>query len=78
MSKDTDWAMSAKGNQWRRQNDKAMVVGQKKDGKWWAMFDGTFAKGSFNSETAAKKAATELMLCGHLDNVEDWSVYDDE
>jgi lipocalin len=58
-SETTDWAISQKGNQWRRINGKVLVVGKRKDGKFWAMFDGEFLKGSFATELLAKCAATD-------------------
>jgi hypothetical protein len=54
---DTDWAESAQGNDWKRSDGKALVVGRKKDGTYWAMVDGNFAKGSFPHKGAAKAAA---------------------
>jgi hypothetical protein len=57
--RDTDWARSAKGNQWKRQNGKVLVVGQKKDGSYWALIGSDFVKGSFQSEFDAKIAAEE-------------------
>lgn len=54
---DTDWAESAQGNYWKRIDGKALVVGCKKDGTYWAMVDGHFAKGSFSDKAAAKAAA---------------------
>lgn len=55
---DTDWATSAKGNQWRRINGVLLVVGRRKtDGKFWAMRDGDFLKDSYSTEALAKKAA---------------------
>ena len=54
---DTDWAESAKGNEWKRVDSKVLVVGRKKDGNFWAMADGNFAKGSFTNKAAAKAAA---------------------
>ena len=56
---DTDWAESAKGNEWRRLNEKVLVVGQKKTGAYWAMFNGNFIEGEFESESNAKKAAEQ-------------------
>ena len=50
---DTDWAESAKGNYWRRENGMVLVVGRKPDGKFWAMVDGRFVKETFPSRTAA-------------------------
>ena len=55
---DTDWATSAKGNEWRRINGVVLVVGRRKtDGKFWAMRDGDFLKDSYATEALAKKAA---------------------
>ncbi len=57
LTHDTDWAISAKGNHWRRQDGIAIVVGRKKDGTFWAMVDGRFVEGLFLSATEAKAAA---------------------
>lgn len=55
---DTDWAVSAKGNYWRRLNKKVLVVGQFKDNNYyWAMRDGEFLKGRFESIEDAQFAA---------------------
>lgn len=54
---DTDWAESTQGNDWKRVGGKVLVVGGKKDGTFWAMADGRFAKGSFSHKAAAKAAA---------------------
>lgn len=55
---DTDWATSAKGNEWRRINGVVLVVGRRKtDGKYWAMRDGEFLMDSFEIEALAKRAA---------------------
>ena len=56
---DTTWAISAKGNEWRRISEKVLVVGRKKSGAYWAMFNGDFIDGEFDSESSAKKAAEE-------------------
>ncbi len=54
----TTWATSAKGNQWRRLNKKVLVVGQFKDNDYyWAMRDGEFLKGRFESIQGAQYAA---------------------
>ena len=53
----TEWATSAKGNTWRRINGVTLIVGQRKDGKWWARRGDEFVKGSFESKTLAKNAA---------------------
>ncbi|PVE06989.1 hypothetical protein [Limnohabitans sp. Rim28] len=55
---DTDWATSAKGNEWRRINGVVLVVGRRRtDGKYWAMRDGDFLKESYAAEALAKRAA---------------------
>ncbi len=55
---DTTWATSAKGNRWRRLNKKVLVVGQFKDNDlFWAMRDGEFLKGRFDSIKDAQYAA---------------------
>lgn len=55
---DTSWAVSAKGNYWRRLDKKVLVVGQFKDNDYyWAMRDQEFLKGRFNSIEDAQYAA---------------------
>jgi hypothetical protein len=54
---DTDWAISRKGNYWRRINGRVVSVGRKPDGKFWAMADGVFADGTFYTCIKAKAAA---------------------
>ena len=55
---DTCWAISAKGNYWRRLDKKVLVVGQFKDNDfYWAMRDGEFLKGRFKSIQGAQYAA---------------------
>ena len=54
---DTDWAISAKGNTWRRINGVALIVGKCKDGRWWARRGDDFLPSSFPSEESAKAAA---------------------
>ena len=69
---DTEWATSAKGNVWRRINGIGLVVGKRKDGRWWARRGEDFIKGSFSTKQEAKNAA-ELGLEG-----EDISEREDE
>jgi hypothetical protein len=71
-TRDTEWATSAKGNTWRRINGVTLIVGQRKDGKWWARRGDEFVKGSFESKIQAKNAA-ELGLEGddRSDNEDD-------
>jgi hypothetical protein len=55
---DTSWALSAKGNYWRRLNGQVLVVGQSKtNDNYWAMRDGEFLKGKFFSRVQAQHAA---------------------
>jgi hypothetical protein len=53
----TDWAVSSKGNYWRRINGKTVSAGPKKNKKYWAMADGIFAEGDFYTLSEAKAAA---------------------
>jgi len=47
---DTEWATSAKGNEWRGIDGKVLVVGYSRTaGKYWAMCDGDFAEGTFST-----------------------------
>ena len=55
---DTDWALSAKGNWWRRSDGLLLSAGTRKsDGRYWARRGDAFLKGSFGSLEAAKYAA---------------------
>lgn len=56
---DTEWATSSKGNTWKRINDIGLVVGKRKDGKWWARRGDDFVKGSFASKIEAMNAAEQ-------------------
>lgn len=56
-SKDTDWATARSGNIWKRSNGIPMIVGKRKDGRWWARRGDDFIKGSFYTEQEAKRAA---------------------
>ena len=53
---DTPWATSAKGNTWRRLNGIALIVGKRKDGKWWARRGDDYIEGSFDSKIQAMTA----------------------
>ena len=57
---DTEWATSTKGNTWRRINGVALIVGQKKDGSWWARRGDDFLTGNFPSKEAAKFACEQI------------------
>ena len=55
---DTEWAVSTRGNLWRRKNGVLMSVGKRQsDGRFWVRVGGDFLKGSFTTEAAAKQAA---------------------
>ena len=56
-TRDTEWATSAKGNIWKRTNGIALIVGKRKDGRWWARRGDDFIKGSFSTKEEAKNAA---------------------
>jgi len=56
---DTEWATSSKGNTWRRINGIGLVVGKRKDGRWWARRGDEFVKGSFTSKIQAMNAAEQ-------------------
>lgn len=69
---DTDWATSAKGNSWRRLGGLVLIVGPRKDGRWWARRGESFLKGSFTSKSSAMTAA-ELNVDGEEASSErDW------
>lgn len=65
---DTDWATSARGNDWRRVNGKVLVVGKKKSGGYWAMVDGQFLPDNFPHKLAAMSAALQ-----QLQTMDDWA-----
>jgi hypothetical protein len=55
---DTDWAISAKGNLWRRKDGVLLLVGKRtSDERFWARVGDNFLKGSFPTEESAKLAA---------------------
>ena len=53
---DTDWAISSKGNHWKRKDGIALVAGERKDGRFWARRGDGFLPGSFASLEEAKSA----------------------
>ena len=71
LSKDTSWATSSKGNLWRRLDGQVLIVGEKKNGRYWARKGQDFLKGDFGSEQPAMHAA-ELGTDG------DQIIFDDE
>ena len=56
-TQDMGWATSAKGNFWKRSGGVALIVGRRKDGKWWARRGEAFVPGSFDSREEAMAAA---------------------
>ena len=57
-SENINWAISAKGNHWRRIDGIVLVVGQfNTSDDYWAMRDGKFLSGHFNSIGNAQYAA---------------------
>lgn len=54
---DTEWATSAKGNTWKPVNGVPLIVGKRKDGRWWARREESFLSGSFCSKIQAMNAA---------------------
>ncbi len=56
-SYDTQWALSQKGNRWRRKNGVVLVVGEHKDGRFWALRGGVFMQGSYGTISEAQRGA---------------------
>lgn len=52
--RDTDWALSKKGNWWRRVNARVLIVECRADGGYWAMVNGNLLEDSFESQDQAK------------------------
>jgi hypothetical protein len=58
LPKNTDWALSAKGNYWRQKNGNNMVVGRKTDDdEYWALVDGRFLDAHYEYLGDAQRAA---------------------
>ena len=66
-----DEQKSSKGNLWRRLDSQVLIVGEKKNGRYWVRRGQDFLKGDFGSERAAMHAA-ELGTDG------DQIIFDDE
>lgn len=67
---ETDWAVSARGNFWRRVNGIVLVVGRKKgEDSYWAMRDGMFIQGNFRTKEQAQRAAEADISA----NDDDWN-----
>jgi hypothetical protein len=54
---DTQWALSKKGNWWRRKNGIALIVGEHKDGRFWARRGDDFMEGSYGTIAEAQRGA---------------------
>jgi hypothetical protein len=62
--RDTDWASSSKGNDWRRISGLVLVVGRAKGGiHFWAMIDAEFIDGYFDT------SADAMAACEHRANL---------
>lgn len=70
-TRDTSWETSAKGNLWRRTNGIVCVVGQRKDGRYWARRGDDFVSGSFSTLSEAKRAAETGHAGDETDNLDD-------
>jgi len=53
---DTDWAISSRGNLWKRRHGIVLTVGQKTNGCYWARKGKEFLRGEFYSQSEAKYA----------------------
>jgi hypothetical protein len=69
-TKDSSWATSSKGNLWRRLDGQVLIVGEKKNGRYWARRGQDFLKGDFGSEQQAMYAA-EHGASGEQSNFDD-------
>lgn len=59
-NRDTEWASSSKGNDWRRISGLVLVVGRAKGGThFWAMIDGEFIDGYFDTLADAMEACED-------------------
>ena len=54
---DTQWEISRKGNWWRRKGGVALIVGERRDGRYWARRGNDFMQGSYGTVTEAKRGA---------------------
>lgn len=55
----TKWAASAKGNEWRQFNGRLLIVGEHKQGGYWARISGRYLKHRFMNAAEAKAAIEE-------------------
>ncbi len=59
-NRDTEWSSSSRGNDWRRISGLVLVVGRAKSGShYWAMIDGEFIDGFFDSLDDAMEACED-------------------
>jgi hypothetical protein len=57
---DTEWSSSSRGNDWRRISGLVLVVGRAKSGShYWAMIDGEFIDGFFDTLDDAMEACED-------------------
>ncbi len=57
---ETQWGASSKGNTWRRLSGLVLVVGRAKSGShYWAMIDGEFIDGFFDTLDDAMEACED-------------------
>jgi hypothetical protein len=68
---DTDWAISSKGNHWKRKDGVLLVVGKRKDARYWARRGDDFISGSFPTLSEAKRAAEYKHAGEDTSNVDD-------
>lgn len=59
-NRDTEWSSSSRGNDWRRISGLVLVVGRAKGGThFWAMIDGEFIDGYFETLADAMEACED-------------------
>jgi len=68
--KDTEWAPSSKGNQWRRLHGRVLIVGESEFGVW-ARVDDSYLEGPFKDLDDAM-FATERSVESDLPRGEWW------
>ena len=56
---DTDWALSAKGNWWRRIKGTLLIVGETESNRIWARVGGNFLEGEYDSLSEAQTACEQ-------------------
>lgn len=58
-TKDTDWNLTAKGNYWRRLNEKLLVVGKNRHDNYWVRVYESFLPDSYLNLKTDKAAAEQ-------------------